>query len=226
MVIWKEVMSRPIPRGRGIAAVRPFRSARKGEEAEHEGNGPEGNDRVKLGRDQPAVGKAKRDSEAGNEGRGDVRPVEEAFATARAVREQARAVSTRLDDKAGGGEGDQMRRRGQSFSVLAGRGCQVSARSRSSQPETAIERPTATSTFSTCERVRSRQAIGPCPESSVPGSGSGVGRMGDRGTRSVDMPPQAEYQLDLADGLAGCLGDHVGRGPLVGEGPDRAHTAG
>ena len=38
------------------------------------------------------------------------------------------------------------------------------------------------------------------------------------------MPPQAENQLDLADGLAGCLGDHLGRGTLVGERPDRRIT--
>ena len=51
-----------------------------------------------------------------------------------------------------------------------------------------------------------------------------MGRMGNGGAGPVDVPPQAEYQLDLADRLASSPGDHVGRSALVGERPDRRIT--
>ena len=48
-----------------------------------------------------------------------------------------------------------------------------------------------------------------------------MGGMGDRRAGPVDVPPQAEDELDLADGLPGRLGNHFRRRPLVGQRPDR-----
>ena len=194
--------------------------ARQAEEAEGERNGPERNDRIEPGCDQPAVGEPEGNAERCDQSqarratsrRGDHGRPGSARA-ARAAEQPFGRHSSRRPERS-------KRRRASHSGSWPASGCQVSARFRSSQPETAIESPTATSTFSTCERVRSRQAFGPGPESSLVGSGSGVGCMGDRRARSVDVSPQAEDQLDLADGLAGCLGDHLGRGALVGEGPD------